>query len=211
MVGESILILTLKPSASITQAFGQHIYMQSGPFRSEHPFTIMENHQDTGEITLGIRKLGGLWGELMTKKVGDILLIDGPYGVFTREAQNTNPKVIIAGGIGVTPFVDLMRNYGMNTIYINCNRQIEDAVRKDVLMTHAKSYIDIVETYTGEPNPSIRVGRITKEILQDVVGSDITSTPYFICGSPMFITIVKGILRDIGVPKKSIYFEELGF
>lgn len=211
MVGESIILITFKPQTLVTPSIGQHIYIQTGRFRSEHPFTIMEYHQEEGTLTLGIRKLGGLWNELIAKHVGDTILIDGPYGVFTREAQNTNPKVLIAGGIGVTPFVDLMRTYGENAIYINCNRQLEDAVRRDVLMSHAKSYLDIVDTYSGDTNPSIRVGRISKEIIQEVVGDETPHLPYFICGSPMFITIVKGILIDSGVPKKSIYFEELGF
>lgn len=208
---ETILFITLKPKTTIYPSIGQHVYIQSGPWKSEHPFTVMENVQDRGEIVLGIRKLGGLWDELMAKKVGDSILLDGPYGVFTKEAQNTDPKVIISGGIGVTPFIDLVKNYGSNAIYINCNRTLEDVVRRDVIKSQVFTYVDIVDSYSGEKNDAIKVGRISKEIIKDIVGEKVLSMPYFICGSPMFITIVRGILMELGVKKEKIYFEELGF
>lgn len=211
VINDTIMLLRFKPKTPIDPSIGQHIYLQSGPFKNEHPFTIMETHKEKGEILLGIRKLGGLWDELMTKKVGDSIFIDGPYGVFTKEAQNTNPKVIISGGIGVTPFVDLVRNFGENTTYINCNRSVSDAVSRDMLKDKATKYVDVVDSYSGHEDSSVIVGRISKDVIASVVGPNIVNLPYFICGSPMFITIVCNMLKEAGVKKSNIFYEELGF
>lgn len=121
--------------------------MQAGRFKSEHPFTIVRNHD--GVLEFGIRKSGKFWEELLSKNVGGQIFLDGPYGRFTKEAQNNKPKVLISGGIGVTPFIDLVENFGENTIYINCNRKIEEAVERDLLKSKSGEYLDMVGEYAG--------------------------------------------------------------
>jgi predicted ferric reductase len=211
MVGDSILLVTFRPSKILVPKLGQHVYVQSGICRSEHPFTVMEYNKDREEITLGIRKLGNFWGELLKKRVGDVLFVDGPYGIFTQEAQTTLPKVIISGGIGVTPFVDLVKEYGKETTYINCNRKQSDIVRGDILEANVTRYVDILEEYEGEKKSSIKIGRISGEVIKEIVGPLAPNQSYFVCGSPMFITIVKKILQDLGVKREAIYYEALGF
>ncbi len=212
LVGENILLISLKPANGkiITGNIGQHFYLQTDRFLSEHPFTVMEQNKETGELTFGIRKLGKTFERLTSKNIGDKVFVDGPYGNFTREAQNNESKVVISGGIGVTPFVDLVRRYGSSITYINCNRNINEVIRREVLV-FCKKYIDVVDVYDGEPNINIKVGRISADLIKEIVGTDLLNQKYFLCGSPMFISIVKGLLVSLSVPKKNIYFEELGF
>jgi predicted ferric reductase len=211
MVGDSILLVTFQPLKKLVPRIGQHIYVQSGMCKSEHPFTVMEYHKERNEVTLGIRKLGKFWEELLQKKVGDSLFIDGPYGVFTQEAQTTLPKVIISGGIGVTPFVDLVKSYGKGATYINCNRKQSDIIRRDILEANVSTYVDILEEYEGEQKSSVKVGRISGEVIKEIVGPSVLNQSYFLCGSPMFISVVQKILQDLGVKQEVIYYEALGF
>ena len=41
--------------------------------------------------------------------VGAIVAIDGPFGDLTLGEDSTRPAVLIAGGIGITPFVSMLR------------------------------------------------------------------------------------------------------
>lgn len=103
LVGEDIVLIKLQAvSEKLTSNIGQHFYLQTGKFKSEHPFTIIRN--EDGVLYFGIRKVGKFWDELLAKKLGETVLVDGPYGVFTREAQNTNPKVVISAGVGFYTF-----------------------------------------------------------------------------------------------------------
>lgn len=212
MVGENIMLVSFKPKNGniVTANIGQHFYLQLGRFQSEHPFTIMEQDKTTGELTFGIRKLGKTFERLIDLGEGGEIFVDGPYGVFTREAWNNEDKIVISGGIGMTPFLDLVRNYGSSISYINCNRNINEAVKRDVLMT-SKKYIDVVDVYDGGGGENVRVGRISREIIQEVVGPNFLKEKYFLCGSPMFIFIVRDLVLSLGVNKEQIYFEELGF
>ncbi len=208
-VGENILLLTLLPEKVVVPRMGQHVYIQTRRTGNEHPFTVMEYNRGTREITLGIRKLGKVWNELEEKSIGDSIFLDGPYGTFTKEAQNENPKVIISGGIGVTPFVDLVRRYGKGAIYINCNRDAKDIVRRELLSVTAHRYVDILDS--GAQTDDVIIGRISPEIISRIVGDEVKNLSYFVCGSPMFIKVVREMLIKLEVPKNSIYYEELGF
>lgn len=215
--GPELVVLRLSPtdgpSAPIPK-IGQNFYLQSNRFKSEHPFTIMEYDKVTGDMTFAIRKVGNFWNELVAKEVGSTILLDGPYGVFTLEGQNDNTKVIISGGVGVTPFVDLAKTYGANTYYINCNRNINEAIRREEIKSHVYKYLDIFndcESTTAVISGGMIKGIITAEIVQQFVGSDTLNANYFICGSPRYTDTVCNLLRSLGVKDDRIYFEALGF
>jgi predicted ferric reductase len=210
MQGESILLLTLSlPEGMKIPKIGQHIYMQSRRFGSEHPFTVMDINEEKRELLFGMRTGGLFVEEVKTLSEGSVLYIDGPYGVFTKEAWNDNEKIVIAGGVGVTPFVRLAKEYGKNMTFLYANRSEGDAVRKEEIASEVLTYIDVIEN--GEAKQNTYVGRITPELLTSVLGEKIKTTPLFVCGSPFFIALMKKTLMDLGSPKKNIYYEELGF
>lgn len=210
LVGEDILLIKLKAiDDKLPSQIGQHFYVQTGKFKSEHPFTIIRNVD--GELSFGIRKVGKFWNELLSKKLGETIYVDGPYGVFTREAQNKQPKVIISAGVGFTPFIDLIEKFGDNAIYLNCNRKADEVVEGEILKQKCAKYVDILEDAQGKTAESVVEGRISKEIIMSTVGGSYKELPYFVCGSPKFIKFIKQTLVDLGVPSKQIYFEELGF
>ena len=210
LVGNDIVIVDLEPvGKKVNSTIGQHFYLQAARLKSEHPFTVIRNTD--GNLVFGIRKVAKFWNEINSKNIGDKIFVDGPYGVFTLEGQNTKPKVIISAGIGVTPFIDLVEKFGENTIYINCNRALEEAVGRDILKSKSSKYIDILDTHKGETDTGIVVGRISPEIIKNTVGENISGLPFFVCGSPNFIKAIKKMLIDAGVKKENVYFEELGF
>ncbi len=225
MIGD-IITLTLAPIDSVsiametwveqlftdiympTPRIGQHIYMQTKRFRSEHPFTVMQSGPidneglATGDIQLGIRNSGNFAVSISNMKIADIVYIDGPYGVFTKQAQSTEPKVIISAGVGVTPFVDLVRHFGgAETMYINCNKDKESVYKRDFLLTRVGGYIDVYEILNGN---------IVNNFLS-IKGKALNDYKYFVCGSPTFVMYVKGLLKDLKVKKKLVFTEDLGY
>jgi predicted ferric reductase len=210
LVGNDLLVIRLKPrTLKHTSHVGQHFFLQTKKFGSEHPFSVVKN--EDGTLTFGMRRVGKFFDEINSKEIGETIYVDGPYGVFTKEGHNEDKKVIISGGIGVTPFVDFAKIYGKNSIYINCNRNITEALWRDEIRASVERYVDIVDSYDGQGDSSILVGRINKDILGQIVGDEMKTSTYFVCGSPMFIKIVREILAELGVSKRDVYFEKLGF
>jgi predicted ferric reductase len=209
LVGQDIVLIKLQPlGKKLESKIGQHFFLQNGSFKSEHPFTIIRN--EDGVLSFGIRRVGKFWDELLKKKLGETIYVDGPYGVFTKEAQNTEPKAIISAGIGVTPFIDLVEDFGANTVYFNCNRSAEEVIEGEMLRQKTEQYVDILEDSKGANVEAVE-GRISANLIQEKLGSRAASLPYFVCGSPRFIGYMKKTLGELGVPKNKIYYEELGF
>ncbi|UZJ51195.1 hypothetical protein CBS101457_000515 [Exobasidium rhododendri] len=87
---------------------GQHIYLQIaslGRFQW-HPFTVSTIAED--HITLHIRSSAGDWTRslynLASKTSEFKCAIDGPYGSPSREFYRYDKTIILAAGVGITPF-----------------------------------------------------------------------------------------------------------
>jgi len=108
---------------------GQYLFLNC-PYIAKyewHPFTISSAPEEdyvsvhiriVGDWTTEIwnllnpsRRLGVVQENLLTSPDGDaIFKIDGPFGAASEEVFNFNTVMLIAGGIGVTPFGAILKN-----------------------------------------------------------------------------------------------------
>jgi predicted ferric reductase len=91
---------------------GQFAWLKIGssPFVfEEHPFTIASTaeHPDLKEFT--IKALGDFSELLIGLRPGRRVYLDGPYGQFTIDGVRSTGFVFIAGGVGITPMMSILR------------------------------------------------------------------------------------------------------
>jgi len=192
---------------------GQYFYIKGGIFSEAHPFSVLEFNDKTGDITFGIKKLGKYSSHLSSAPVEETYYIDGPFGEFTFEGQNSDPKVILAGGIGITPFYELVARFGnKNTYLFYANRNTASALYRDKFKKLLdKNHFDFVnEAPSDEENvfcELISTGKI-KQLLKN---EKLSNLKFFICGSPIFTKTMISCLIELGVNKKSIFIEEFEY
>ena len=210
---KDLLFLALKPTNKILiPKVGQYFYLQIKGFGEAHPFSIMEFDEKSGTFIFGIKAIGSFTNKLANLKVGDEIFVDGPYGVFTQEAQNNLPKLIIAGGIGITPFVELVKKFkSPSTIFINANRTSADIIAKNILQKElGNRYLDFLSQDPEHKGPQIVNSRINAQYLNYLLGGpqNLNKFNYFICGSPNFIDGIKNSLKELEINQNQIYAEE---
>jgi predicted ferric reductase len=210
-----LLILVFQPlGKKLIPKPGQYFYLQLNSFGESHPFSIMQYDRQNGDLIFGLKVVGKFTQKLYQLDIESIINIDGPYGVFTLEAQNYIPKVIIAGGVGATPFIQLIEQYDSgSTVFINANRHLDEALARSFLKNKmGNRYIDFISQDKINTGENIVNSRIDENNLAEILGrNNINRLNYFVCGSARFNKGIKQILQNLKVPKSQIYIEDFSF
>src|SRR5215471_1801313 len=84
--------------------------LRGSPFKiTGHPFSLSSSAAVAdGRVDMSIRNLGDFTSAIHRTPVGQRVYLDGPYGAFTIGAP-ADMHVLIAGGIGVTPMMSMIR------------------------------------------------------------------------------------------------------
>jgi len=90
---------------------GQFMFVQllrNGKLSAAHPFTI-SNSPTREKLSITPKSLGDFTLSIKDTRVGEKAFIDAPYGVFSFLNYRHEELVFIAGGIGITPFISMLR------------------------------------------------------------------------------------------------------
>jgi ferredoxin-NADP reductase len=182
-------------------------------------FSIASSPVNPERIEFGIR-IGGKFTQALTKlKPGTIIDVKGPFGNFVFEPSTHKEIVLCAGGIGITPFMSMVR-YATKTQLTNKIALIISARNKDEIPYYAElqdivlanPHIEITYVLGGEELPqtsqrqSAVSGRVTPELLCAAT-KEMHKPIYFICGPPPFMDAVTSMLASQHIPEERVVTE----
>jgi predicted ferric reductase len=182
----------------------------------EHPFTISSSPSIGNNHSSTIKGSGDFTKTIGSVKPGDQVGIQAPFGRFSHvlEPGERNP-VFIAGGIGITPFMSMlryMRDTGedRDVLLFYANRSEEDIVFRnelDSMAALASPRLRVVHVldvpgkeWQGEQ------GRIDRPLIEKYAG-DLNNRLFYLCGPPPMMNALAALLIDAGVPAKRIRTE----
>lgn len=151
-------------------------------------------------------------------KAGDKVKVRGPFGGFVLDSSHEPEVVLIAGGIGITPFMSMIRYAAAAslsnkvTLMFSCQNQDDIPFKHEIVELerqnpHFQAVFIIGDGPTGSLHgQKIAKGRITPEIVKDVLPSFANKT-FFVCGPPPFMKAVIKQLEGMGIPKSVIMTE----
>jgi predicted ferric reductase len=195
---------------------GQYIYLQTSLIAEEHPFTVLDFNRANDELLIAYKTAGKFTHTLTKLQAGDTLIVDGPYGVFTEElSQNpVLPRVYIAGGIGVTPFVRHIlsaANTESEQFVFLCNRSIESSVyRRHIQARIGDGMIDVLSRDPAVTDRNVEHGHINESVIAKYL-ADPHKFDYFICGPKAMMDTAKQSLLTLGIKPERIHGEEFSF
>jgi ferredoxin-NADP reductase len=155
---------------------------------------------------------------LKSSPLGLQVKIDGPMGSFTLHKNASKAAVFLAGGIGVTPFVSILRNAAHEKLphklfLFYSNRRPEDSAffsELEQLQSANPNYRFIPsmsdmqksqQKWTGE------TGFINREMVAKFV-PDLSGPIYYIAGPPAMVTAMREMLVSATVDEDDIRTEE---
>ena len=144
--------------------------------------------------------------------------IEGPSGSFVLHRKAEKPAVFLAGGIGITPFLSIIRqathDKAPHQLYLfYSNRRPEDAAFLDELLEAAKQNpnFHLIATMTEMDKSRCPWNGETGFINSDMIAKHLPSLQgpiYYLAGPPVMVAAMRRILTGLGVDEDDIRTEE---
>ncbi|MHB1935563.1 MAG: FAD-dependent oxidoreductase [Acidobacteriaceae bacterium] len=144
--------------------------------------------------------------------------VEGPTGSLTLHKNASKPAVFLTGGIGITPFLSIVRqaakdrpNHQLYLFY--SNRRPEDAPFLDILQSVAQSHPQFHfvatmtkmeashRTWTGEKGV-VDAGMLFRHV------PDLVGPTYYIAGPPAMVAAMRRMLLAVKVDEDDVRTEE---
>jgi ferredoxin-NADP reductase len=208
-------VMPYEPGQYATLAF-----MRNGRRTPVRCFSITSSPKDGSRLQFALR-IKGKYTQAAARHIreGNKVWVDGPFGGFIFKPAVHNPVVFLAGGIGITPFLSMIRcatdlelSNDIVLIY-GCPDQ-NDVVFADELMAlekqnpHVKVVFAIghggMERFVGHRAVA---GRVRAELLDSMLAGKYQYQTFFICGPPSYRDSMERTLKARGVSQKKIHTE----
>jgi len=172
----------------------------------KRPFTFTSlNENENLEFIIKIyHDLHGVTDKMDELKVGDELIINGPWGAI----QYKGPGYFIAGGAGITPFIAIFRQLKKegkvegNKLFFS-NKTKEDIILEEELKETLGD--DAIFTLTREKNTDYHYGHIDEKFLKEHVED--FNKHFYVCGTPEMTKNINETLQKLGASSDSLVFE----
>jgi len=180
----------------------------------EHPFSLASSAEHPERLELTIKELGDYTSQIGQVKIGEAIYLEGPYGAFSIDRQPQAGYVLIAGGIGVAPFMSILRTMADRDdprpvqLYYAA-KTWEGLTFREELETLAER-IDL-ETIVilEEPPPDWpgETGWITPELLARHLPQERIKRCYFVDGPVPMMEATQSALHELGIPAGDVHVE----
>ncbi len=217
----SLIIETDQDSCDLQGKPGQfasiRVMGESG-WSEAHPFTI-SCQPCSKRMQFTIKHVDDFTTHIRDLEPGTEIQCTGPLGVFCKDIGTKEHIVMIAGGVGITPFLSVLRAFrgqqAENDILLFwANKTLADTFAKEELGQMAKELnLRVVHVLSREEPPApgkedkifYESGHLDGEIIQKYVTSPTAS--FYLCGPPAMQEATVEALQSCGVSSGSIQKE----
>ncbi|MBI2003572.1 MAG: FAD-dependent oxidoreductase [Parcubacteria group bacterium] len=208
----SIKLLSKKEVAEKTTAFffekPRKFKFKPGQFievtlnNQTYPFSIASSPKEKELMITTRMRPSAFKNSLKKLKVGDQIKVDGPFGQFVLHKNKGVPAVLLAGGIGITPFRSMIKNFpDRKIILLYSNRKKKDAPFLEELQRIENKNFKLVLTMTKEDGKHINLKMIKESI------KNWQKAIYYAVGSASFVQSMAGMLANMKIKSENIKTE----
>ena len=203
--GQAIELLLRRTPSADAENIGHAFSLVSAPFQDE--------------ITVATRMRNSEFKRVLKALRTDALVqLEGPFGSLTLHSNRSRPAVFIAGGIGITPFMSILRQAAkeqlpQQLILLYSNHQPEDAAFLGELQQLAQrnKNFRLIATMTkmtesGHPWDG-ETGHVNEPMLRRV-GSELSAPVYYVAGPSSMVQAMRQTLNHMGINDDDIRSEE---
>jgi predicted ferric reductase len=180
----------------------------------EHPFSYSSSASRPERPQFTIKAYGDFTSRVPQLRPGTPVLIDGPHGSY-RAWRHAERFVLIAGGIGITPIISLLRSAADTgdrrpfLLLYGSLRWEQVTFREELEQLQRRLDLRVVHVLT-EPPPAWagEAGFIDADLLARHLPADPGRSDFFLCGPPPMLTAALNGLEGLGVAPEHVHAEQ---
>ncbi len=172
------------------------------------------------DLTFGVRTSDSVFKQVLsTAAAGTPIELKGPAGKFRFHEDAARPAVFLAGGIGIAPFISILRqarhDRARHSFYaFYSNRQLRTTAYLHELQAMAAEGVlnlKVIATITGsfEPDWQGEKGRIDAAMLRRHIPTEVRPI-YYVAGPSRFVSGMLSALTAIDVGETDVRLEDFG-
>ncbi len=203
--GQSVNVSLIDPPETDGKGNRRNFSIVSAPFEGE--LAIATRMRDTAFKRV-----------LKTMPIGTKVHLRGPGGKLVLDGNASRPAVLLAGGIGITPFVSMLRQAARERLphklfLFYSNRRPEDAAFLDELieLQQKNPNYKFVGTMTEMEKSSHpwkgETGFVDRAMLERHL-DDVPGSVYYTAGPPAMVEAMQKMLEGAGVKSENIRSDE---
>jgi predicted ferric reductase len=183
----------------------------------EHPFTIASAAHPGAKPEFTVRHNGDFTGLLGKLRPGSPVWLDGPHGAFTMDFLTATGLVMIAGGVGITPMMSMLRTLAHrgddrpHRLVVVAGSADELLFRDELAELKRRLDLTVVEVLRRPPADWTGPGStVDGQLLTTVLPGPFrrNQLDYFVCGPPALVISVTEALNELGVPPTRVHTEQ---
>ena len=216
-----------EPENPVKYLPGQYFYYTFPELKYPDPrgatrhFTLSSSPTEGNELrlTTRIREESGFKKTLDDLKIGSVIEGEGPNGTFILDENEKGTHVLIAGGIGVTPFRSFIKynidqkltDIKLHLIYSN-SLPTEIAFRGELETwskqnNNIKVFMTVTKPEESKEKWSGLKGRIDESMISRLT-SHLSRPTYWLCGPPPMVSAIEIVLGKMGVTADKLRSEK---
>lgn len=179
-------------------------FLTSEKWYENHPFSLSAAPKDN-ELRITVKALGDSTADYLNIPVGTRVMIEGPYGILTKEVAEQNKNVVlVAGGVGITPLRALIDELDSRTnidLIFRVSKEADFVLRSELEELSA----------SGRVNLSLLAGPrekypITPQLLQNY-SQNLQQSDVYVCGPDSLVEATIKACSETGIPDERIHHE----
>ena len=225
VVQQDTLYLSLKPVTPKDQLIfkaGQYVAIS---FEGEngHPsparcFSIASSPSD-GFLEFGIRIQGQFTQTLSRVTIGAKIFVLGPFGNFTINNSSKEGIVLLAGGIGITPFISMVKDATQRqsstpiTLLYGCRSEDNIPFLNELIKLEQLNKRFRIGFFISDGPVNRLIGQnayqgiVTNKVITKITGGKYQNFLYYLCGPKGFMTGLTNTLLSDGIGEEQIFSE----
>jgi predicted ferric reductase len=199
--------------------------MRPDGWSEPHPFTISGAPEDV-LLRFTIKKAGKFTSAIGDLKSGAPVKCMGPLGSFCKDIDVQPSIVMMAGGVGITPFLSVLRHFrnikatNKVTLFwanktvedVFCSEEIKQMTQElNLTFVHCLSRDDDVNRYVDSLylNVFYETGRLNEDTLKR--HGVVMNAAFYLCGPPPMMESALNDLQKVGVSPESVERERFSW